>query len=78
MLKLKLYATDLTVYAVVNNVNDRVKLQNELNNNNNNYNKYLFKLGRVQIETLVLKPAEDTYTHLHTFTHHLTTTNKSN
>ena len=27
-----MYADDLTVYAVVNNVNDRNKLQNELNN----------------------------------------------
>ena len=25
-------ADDLTVYAIVNNVNDRIKLQNELNN----------------------------------------------
>ena len=30
--KIKMYADDLTVYAVVNNVNDRIKLQNELNN----------------------------------------------
>ena len=27
-----MYADDLTVYAVVNNVNNRMKLQNELNN----------------------------------------------
>ena len=30
--KVKIYADDLTVYDVVNNVNDRIKLQNELNN----------------------------------------------
>ena len=30
--KVKMYADDLTVKAVVNNVNDRIKLQNELNN----------------------------------------------
>ena len=30
--KVKMYADDLTVYAIVNNINDRIKLQNELNN----------------------------------------------
>ena len=30
--EVKMYADDLTVYAVVNNVNDRIKLQNKLNN----------------------------------------------
>ena len=30
--KVKMYAENLTVYAVVNNVNDRIKLQTELNN----------------------------------------------
>ena len=30
--KVKMYADNLTVYAVVNNVNDRIKLRNELNN----------------------------------------------
>ena len=30
--KVKMYADDLTVYDVVNNVNDRIKLQNEHNN----------------------------------------------
>ena len=30
--KVKLYADDLTVYAIVNNINDMIKLQNELNN----------------------------------------------
>ena len=29
--KVKMYADDLTVYAIVNNINDRIKLQNELN-----------------------------------------------
>ena len=30
--KVKMYADGLTVYAVVNNVNDRTELQNKLNN----------------------------------------------
>ena len=30
--KVKMYADNLTVYAVVNNVNDKIKFQNELNN----------------------------------------------
>ena len=30
--KVKMYANDLTVYAVVDNVNDGIKLQNELKN----------------------------------------------
>ena len=30
--KVKMHADDLTIYAVVNNINDKVKLQNELNN----------------------------------------------
>ena len=30
--KVKMYVDDLTVYAIVNNINDRIKLQNELNN----------------------------------------------
>ena len=30
--KVKMYADDLTVYGVVNNVNDIIKFQNELNN----------------------------------------------
>ena len=30
--KIKLYADDLTAYAVVNNFNDRIKLQNGFNN----------------------------------------------
>ena len=30
--KVKIYADDLTVYAVVNNVKDRIKLQIELDN----------------------------------------------
>ena len=30
--KVKMYADDLTIYAIVNNINDRIKLQNELNN----------------------------------------------
>ena len=30
--KVKMYADDLTVYAIVNNINDRIKLRNELNN----------------------------------------------
>ena len=30
--KVKMYVDDLTVYAVVNNFNDRIKLQSELNN----------------------------------------------
>ena len=30
--KVKIYADDLTIHAVVNNINNKVKLQNELNN----------------------------------------------
>ena len=30
--KVKMYADDLTIYAVENNINDKVKLQNEFNN----------------------------------------------
>ena len=30
--KVKMYADELTVYAVINDVNDRIKFQNELNN----------------------------------------------
>ena len=30
--KVKMYADNLTVYAIANNINDRIKLQNELNN----------------------------------------------
>ena len=30
--KVKLHADDLTVYAIINNDDDRIKLQNELNN----------------------------------------------
>ena len=30
--EVKMYADDLTVYAIVNNINNRIKLQNELNN----------------------------------------------
>ena len=29
--KLKIYADDLTVYTIINNNNDRIKLQNDLN-----------------------------------------------
>ena len=29
--KVKMYADDLTVYAIINNNNDRIKLQNDLN-----------------------------------------------
>ena len=30
--KVKMYADDLTVYALVHTINDRIKLQNELSN----------------------------------------------